>query len=87
MRSFASDRPTKCFEWLNLAKYWFNTNYYTAIKVTPYEALYGFAPPRSLDYISGTTKVADVDIILQPRHSILSLLKQNLLVAQTKTKQ
>ena len=87
LRSFASDRPTKWFEWLNLAKYWFNTNYYTAIKVTPYEALYGFAPPRSLDYISGTTKVADVDTILQPRHSILSLLKQNLVVAQTKTKQ
>ena len=87
LRSFVGDRPTKWSEWLNLAEYWFNTNYYMATKVTLYEALYGFALPKLLDYIPGTTKVVDVDTILQPRHSILSLLKQNLVVAQTRTKQ
>ena len=57
-----------------------------ATKVTLYEALYGFALPKLLDYIPSTTKVVNVDTILQPRHSILSLLKQNLVVAQTRTR-
>lgn len=67
LRSFVSDRPTEWSELLYLAEYWLNTNYHMANKVTPYEALYGFAPPRLLNYILGTTKVADVDTILQPR--------------------
>ena len=45
LRSFSSDRPTEWDEWLYLAEYQFNTNYHTATKMTPYEALYGFSPP------------------------------------------
>ncbi|XP_075670129.1 uncharacterized protein LOC142639876 [Castanea sativa] len=64
LRSFSSDRPTKWAKWLYLAKYWFNTNYHTATKITPYEALYGFSPPQLVDYVPGTTQVAAVDSIL-----------------------
>ena len=87
LRSFSADRPTEWSEWLCLAEYWFNTNYHSATKITPYEAVYGFPPPRLMDYIPGTTQVADVDSLLQSRQQILTLLRQNLVDAQACMKQ
>ena len=45
-KAFATDRPSTWVEWLSLAKFWFNTNFHTLIKMTPFEALYGYSPPR-----------------------------------------
>ena len=87
MRSFSIDRPTKWSDWLYLAEYWFNTNYHLATKVTSYEAIHGFPPPRLLDYIPGTTQVAAMDSLLQSRQNILTLLRQNLVDAQAHMKQ
>lgn len=36
LRSFSADRPTEWLDWLYLAKFWFNTNYHSATKLTPY---------------------------------------------------
>ena len=55
LRSFSADRTTEWVERLYLAEFWFNTNYHTATKMTPYEVLYGYSPPRLMDYVSGTT--------------------------------
>ena len=82
LRSFSSDRPTEWLEWLYLAEYWFNTNYHiTATKLTLniyiyiyiyiYISLYGFAPPRLMHYIPGTTRVAVVDCVLKSRQHFL----------------
>ena len=49
--------------------------------------MYGFPPPRLLDYIPGTTQVVAVDSLLQSRQHILTLLKQNLVDAQACMKQ
>ena len=87
LRSFSADRPSEWYDWLYLAEFWFNTNYHTATKLTPFEALYGTAPPRLLDYIPSTTQVAAVDTLLHSRQQILSLLKQNLVAAQARMKQ
>lgn len=75
MRSFFAYRHTEWSDWLYLAEFWFNTNYHSATKYTPYEAVYGFPPPRLLDYIPGATQVAAVDSLLQLRQLILSLLR------------
>ena len=87
LRSFSSDRPTEWDEWLYLAEYQFNTNYHTTTKMTLYEALYGFSPPQLVDYVPSTTQVATVDSILHSRQQLLTLLKQNLVVAQARMKQ
>ena len=50
--------------------------------MTPLEALYGFQPPKLLDYIPGLTKAAAVDEFLSNRQQILGLLKSNLVAAQ-----
>lgn len=72
--------------WLSLAEFWFNTNFHTSTKLTPFEALFGYPPPKLLDYILRTTKVDSVDVHLRTRQQLLSLLKQNLLVAQERMK-
>ncbi|KAK6126136.1 hypothetical protein DH2020_040114 [Rehmannia glutinosa] len=37
--------PKKWLQWLPLAEFWYNTNYHTSMKLTPFQALYGYAPP------------------------------------------
>lgn len=55
LRAFAADKPQSWVEWLPLAEFWFNTNFHTSIKLTPFEALYGYPSPRVMDYVPGTT--------------------------------
>uniref|UniRef100_A0A2N9GGR4 Chromo domain-containing protein n=1 Tax=Fagus sylvatica TaxID=28930 RepID=A0A2N9GGR4_FAGSY len=86
LRAFAGDKPSMWVHWLPLAEFWFNTNYHTSTKMTPFEALYGYEPPTILDYIPGTTKVAAVDDYLHQQQRILGLLKENLLSAQSRMK-
>ena len=50
--------------------------------MTPFEALYGYPPPRVLDHVAGTTRVDAVDLMLRDRQQILSLLKMNLCATQ-----
>ena len=75
LRAFSCDKPTKWAAWLTMAEFWFNTNFHTATKFTPFEALYGFPPPRMADYILGTTRVEAVDTYLSHRVEVLKLLK------------
>ena len=75
LRAFAADKPTTWVEWLPLAEFWFNTNFHVAAKMTPFEALSGYLPPRVLDYAVGTTRVGAVDSLLKGRQQLLSLVK------------
>lgn len=40
---------------------------HTSISMTPFQVLYGFAPPLHIPYVSGDSKVAAVDEVLQSR--------------------
>ena len=55
LRAFVHDRPHTWAAWLHLSEFWFNTNYHNSAKMTPFMALYGYHPPKLLDYILGTT--------------------------------
>ena len=48
--------------------------------MTPFEALYGFQPPKLLDYIPSIIKAAADDFLLT-RQQILDILKGNLVAA------
>nr|XP_023914721.1 uncharacterized protein LOC112026270 [Quercus suber] len=56
LRAFTTDKPQSCVDWLSLAEFWFNTNFHTSLKLTPFEALYGYPPPKVLDYVPGYYK-------------------------------
>ena len=75
LRAFAVDRHHSWVDWLPLAEFWFNTNFHTSTKLTPFEALFGYPSPRLLDYILGTTKVDSVDVQLRIRQQLMALLK------------
>ena len=86
MRAFAANRPQTWVEWLPLAEFWFNTNFHTSTKLTPFEALFGYPPPKLLDYILSTTKVDSMDVQLRTRQQLLALSKHNLVAAQERMK-
>lgn len=86
LRAFAADKPFAWVEWLPSAEFWFNINFHTSNKLTPFKALYGYSPPRLLDYIPGTTLMGAIDEHLKSRQQVLSLLKQNLLLTQERMK-
>ncbi|KAL1533393.1 hypothetical protein AAHA92_33281 [Salvia divinorum] len=46
--------------------------------MTPFEALYGYAPPLHVPYLPGDSQVEAVDIALRDREEMISLLKGNL---------
>ena len=54
--------------------------------MTSFEALYGFQPPKLLDYIPSLIKVIAVDEFLLNRQQILGLLKSNLVATQDRMK-
>ncbi|KAL5819226.1 hypothetical protein ACOSQ4_023068 [Xanthoceras sorbifolium] len=57
----------------------YNTSVQSSIRITPFEVVYGIAPPNLLLYIPKTTKVQVVDEALRDREIILKTLRHQLL--------
>jgi hypothetical protein len=87
LRAFVADKSSLWVEWLPLAEYWFNTNYHTSTKLSPFEALYGYLPPRLIEFVPGLTRVAAVEDLLEHREQVVGLLEHNLVAAQARMKQ
>uniref|UniRef100_A0A2N9ELF8 Integrase catalytic domain-containing protein n=1 Tax=Fagus sylvatica TaxID=28930 RepID=A0A2N9ELF8_FAGSY len=87
LRAFVADKPSLWVEWLPLAEYWFNSNYHTSTKLSPFEALYGYLPPRLIEFVPGLTRVAAVEDLLEHRQQVVGLLEHNLVAAQARMKQ
>ena len=60
LRSFVIDKQNKWLQWLHLAEWWYNATYHTSVKMTPFQALYSYEPPRWKEIIQGRTKVPSV---------------------------
>ena len=63
------EKPHTWSRWLGLAEYWYNTTYHSSIKMTPFEALYGYAPPLHVPYFPGDSNVEAVDLALRHRRN------------------
>jgi len=48
LRCMCSDSPAQWSKWLPLAERWYNSTYHSTIKASPYEIVYGQAPPVHL---------------------------------------
>lgn len=81
------EQPNLWSKWLALAEFWYNTNYHTSTQLTPFEVVYGQAPPMHLPYLPGESKVVVVARSLQERKNMLLLLKFHLMRAQHRMKQ
>jgi hypothetical protein len=49
LRCFISSCPTKWSKWLPLAEFWYNTAYHTAIKTSPFQALWAATAIPGID--------------------------------------
>jgi len=87
LRCMCHARPHLWNKWLPLAEYWYNTNYHSSSQMTPFELVYGQAPPIHLPYLPGKSKVAVVARSLQERENMLLFLKFHLMRAQHRMKQ
>lgn len=75
-------KPKEWFKWLSLAEFWFNSHYHSRMKLTPFQALYGYQPPLQ-GYCENTTYfIASVEDYLQQRKLMSQLVKEGLEVAQ-----
>ena len=86
LRCMCSDNPKQWSKWLPLAEWWYNTTYHSSIKASPFEIVYGQAPPTYLPYMPGESKVELVDRSLQKREEMLKLVKFHMRRAQDRMK-
>ena len=78
--------PKRWAKWLYLADWWYNNTYQSAIAMTPFQALYGYAP--ALPILPGhSTSVAAVSDFLDQRTRLLGQLKEHLETARNRMKQ
>jgi hypothetical protein len=75
----------KWLTWLPLAEWWYNTNFHTSLKSTPFEALYGYPPPMITDLMVQGPDSPALEFIKQ-KQQMLSKLKTNLTQAQARIK-
>lgn len=81
LRCFALE-PRGWAEWIPWAEYWYNTTYHSSAGMTPFEAVYGRAPPSITTFSWKESSVAALAQDLQDRDETIRQLKYNLQRAQ-----
>lgn len=84
---FVIDKQNKWSQWLHLAKWSYNTTYHPSTKMTPFQALYGYEPPRWKDFALHNSKLQAIKNHLEENQRIINLLKENLTMARNRMKQ
>lgn len=79
-------QPTKWRQRLTAAEWWYNTNYHSALQMTPFMALYGY-PPSQISLLPSAENSSIATNWVKGRQDWDRLLKENLEVAQNKMKQ
>lgn len=79
----------KTFDWskgLSLAEFWYNSNFHSAIGMTPFNAFYGYDPPQLTFELVAQTKLDSVHLVLRERQLMSKVLQDNLTKAQFRMK-
>ncbi|XP_010484774.1 PREDICTED: uncharacterized protein LOC104763056 [Camelina sativa] len=84
---FVQDRPSQWSSLLPWTKFWYNTSYHSSIGTTPFQALYGRAPPSIPSYEVCSSILAEINEQLACRDELLSELKRHLHKANNQSKQ
>jgi len=86
LRCMTGEVPHEWSLWISLAEWWYNTNWHSAIGLTPYEVVYGQPPSIHIPYIAGDSKVEAIDRSLKAREECIEMLKFHLTRAQQRMK-
>jgi hypothetical protein len=79
LRTMAFQEPKKWCKWLTTAEWWYNSSYHTAIKTSPFEALYEYRPPLLQDLSIPDSASPETHSTLQEKSVMLQTLQQNLI--------
>jgi len=72
LRCITGDIPNQWARWLPLVEWWYNTNYHSSTKMTPYEIVYGFPPPIHIPYFPRDSAIASVDEYLSTKEEVIN---------------
>ena len=67
LRCFVHACPSKWVDWIYLAGFWYNVSWHSALKMSPFEALYGQKPCHLGIIAAVSCNVADLDAWLQDK--------------------
>jgi hypothetical protein len=81
LRCLAGDRPRSWLHWLPWAEYCYNTSYQMTPHTTPFQVVYGRAPPTMSSYQPGA-RVATLDKQLRDHDAFLAEIRERLLHAR-----
>lgn len=81
LRCMAFAQPKKWHSWLSMAEWWYNTSFHTSLKMTPFQALYGFKPPQVAEMFLVEDEVEDPVVMIQRRQLANQVIRDNLLQA------
>ena len=80
-------RPRSWSKWVALAQWWYNTNYHTTHKRTPFEALFGYVPPIIPAVVHYSPSETSADQYLKDRQEAFLIIKKELTLANQRMKQ
>jgi hypothetical protein len=86
LRCFCGEQPKQWGTWLHWAEYNYNTSFHSAVKMTPFEAVYGRPPPALVPYQLHKATNDGVDNYLRSRDTIIRDLRLHLARAQNRMK-
>lgn len=86
LRCMIFSEPHKWASWLSLAEFWYNTSFHTALNITPFQALYGVAPPQISELSIPGPPDLDATAFLEAKQSMLDQIKIHLAQAQARMK-
>jgi transposase InsO family protein len=86
LRCMAFQEPKKWASWLALAEWWYNTSYHTALKMSPFQALYVFPPPMINELALPGPEETEARDFIAEKQNMLTKLKENLAQAQARMK-
>jgi hypothetical protein len=84
---FTSQHPRSWESFLAWVEYWYNTSFHQSTGTTPFQALYGQAPLRLINYLVGASPVSKVNHSLHARDEVLRELKSHLIRSNNRMKQ
>lgn len=86
LRSMVFDKQKEWGSYQSLAEWWYNSTYHRTIKLSPFEALYGYPPPQLALGSIPKSQVEAVNTLMRDRQVTMSQLKSNLIKAQERMK-
>lgn len=82
LRCLTGDRPRHWLEWLLWAEFCYNSLYQQSIRTSPFELVYGRAPPSIRSYAPGEACLPAVEKAMRERDEFLSAARDRLEQAQ-----